>query len=262
MAGLCEGDNEPPGSLKAIELNPLRYRSQELKDENAYNLIRNSHGTVMRIHVLGNFFIFKATSQQVEKFPFPINLLVTTSSVLRVQLAAQMVGSLYQNTDFRLSAATHIDHLCSIALFLWGILKQHLSKHRYQTFEDLKQAVREAFREITPPLLRKISHRTWRRIILCRDNDGAHIGVLDHQTSWNDYQPDIALGEFSPANIESTFIFKDGRAVGRTTIWLQEGKSNKAAAAAAAAAADDDDADADDIHYDNHIEVQKINLFL
>ncbi|KAJ4447742.1 hypothetical protein ANN_09750 [Periplaneta americana] len=55
---------------------------------------------------------------------------------------------------------------------LWGIIKQHVSKHRYQTIEDLKQAVREAFREITPPFLRKISHRTWRRIILCRDNDG------------------------------------------------------------------------------------------
>ncbi|KAJ4439543.1 hypothetical protein ANN_07667 [Periplaneta americana] len=55
---------------------------------------------------------------------------------------------------------------------LWRIIKQHVSKHRYQTIEDLKQAVRKAFREITPPLLRKISHTTWRRIILCRDNDG------------------------------------------------------------------------------------------
>ncbi|KAJ4446571.1 hypothetical protein ANN_13268 [Periplaneta americana] len=38
---------------------------------------------------------------------------------------------------------------------LWGIIKQHVSKHGYQTIEDSKQAVREAFREITPPLLRK-----------------------------------------------------------------------------------------------------------
>ncbi|KAJ4435673.1 hypothetical protein ANN_18289 [Periplaneta americana] len=63
---------------------------------------------------------------------------------------------------------------------LWGIIKQDVSKHRYQTIEDLKQAVREAFRETSPPLLRKISHRKWRRIILCRDNDGAHIDVMDH----------------------------------------------------------------------------------
>ncbi|KAJ4433808.1 hypothetical protein ANN_16120 [Periplaneta americana] len=33
-------------------------------------------------------------------------------------------------------------------------------------------------REITPPFLRKISHRTWCRIILCRDNDDAHTDVL------------------------------------------------------------------------------------
>ncbi|KAJ4447579.1 hypothetical protein ANN_09586 [Periplaneta americana] len=33
---------------------------------------------------------------------------------------------------------------------LWGIIKQHVSKHRYETIKDLKQAVREAFREIIP----------------------------------------------------------------------------------------------------------------
>ncbi|KAJ4429949.1 hypothetical protein ANN_22153 [Periplaneta americana] len=42
--------------------------------------------------------------------------------------------------------------LCEIfrskgVISLWGIIKQHVSKHRYQTIEDLKQAVREAFRK-------------------------------------------------------------------------------------------------------------------
>ena len=63
---------------------------------------------------------------------------------------------------------------------LWGIIKQKVLKQRYQTVEELKQAVREAFREITPPILRKISHRAWRRIIVYRDNDGAHTDILDH----------------------------------------------------------------------------------
>ena len=62
---------------------------------------------------------------------------------------------------------------------LWGIIKQKVLKQRYQTVEELKQAVREAFREITPPILRKISHRAWRRIIVCRDNDGAHTDILN-----------------------------------------------------------------------------------
>ena len=63
---------------------------------------------------------------------------------------------------------------------LWGIIKQKVLKQRYQAVEELKQAVREAFREITPPILRKISHRAWRRIIVYRDNDGAHTDILDH----------------------------------------------------------------------------------
>ncbi|KAJ4434353.1 hypothetical protein ANN_22912 [Periplaneta americana] len=50
---------------------------------------------------------------------------------------------------------------------------------RYQTNDELKDAVTAAFADITPQQLRKMSQRTWRRIQLCIHNDGAHTYPLD-----------------------------------------------------------------------------------
>ncbi|KAJ4432088.1 hypothetical protein ANN_20702 [Periplaneta americana] len=80
--------------------------------------------------------------------------------------------------------------------FLWGIIKQHVSKHRYQTIEDLKQAVREAFREITTLLVRKISHRTWRRFILCRDNDGPILMFWITKQAGSETYSRVRIGQF------------------------------------------------------------------
>jgi hypothetical protein len=49
----------------------------------------------------------------------------------------------------------------------------------YQTTDDLKQAVRLDFNLVTPQMLRKMSHRTWRSI-LCHENDGAQTDPLDN----------------------------------------------------------------------------------
>jgi hypothetical protein len=63
---------------------------------------------------------------------------------------------------------------------LWGLKKEIVAQQRYQTTDDLKQAVRLAFNRVTPQMLRKIPHRTWRRIILCHENDGAQTDPLDN----------------------------------------------------------------------------------
>jgi hypothetical protein len=52
---------------------------------------------------------------------------------------------------------------------LWGFKKEIVAQQHYQTTDDLKQAVRLAFNRVTPQMLRKMSHRTWRRIILCHE---------------------------------------------------------------------------------------------
>jgi hypothetical protein len=62
---------------------------------------------------------------------------------------------------------------------LWGIVKLKVSQNRYQTTEQLEEAVHTAFQSLTPQMLRKTNHRTWRRIILCAENNGAHTDVID-----------------------------------------------------------------------------------
>lgn len=62
---------------------------------------------------------------------------------------------------------------------LWGFIKQKVAATRYETVDELKDAVRRAFTAITPAMLKRISHRTWRRIILCYENDGVHTDTLE-----------------------------------------------------------------------------------
>ena len=59
--------------------------------------------------------------------------------------------------------------------FIIGIVSQS----RYNTTDELKDAVRQAFRQVTPAMLRKMSHRAWRRIILCQGDDSTQTDPLD-----------------------------------------------------------------------------------
>jgi len=43
---------------------------------------------------------------------------------------------------------------------------------------QLKDALRNAFVKITPAMLRRACHRTWRRIILCFEHDGLLAAIL------------------------------------------------------------------------------------
>ncbi|KAJ4440894.1 hypothetical protein ANN_10741 [Periplaneta americana] len=82
-----------------------------------------------------------------------------------------MGPSLSRHKMMRRHVLYEIFHSKGGVIALWGTIKQHVSKHQYQTIEGLKQVVRKTFREITPPLLRKF-HTGRCCIILCCDNDG------------------------------------------------------------------------------------------
>jgi len=61
----------------------------------------------------------------------------------------------------------------------WGIIKGRVAAHRYNNNEDLRIVVEDAFRTVTPKMLRYMSRRTWRRIRLCVQHEGAHTDSLD-----------------------------------------------------------------------------------
>ncbi|GFG29661.1 hypothetical protein Cfor_02972 [Coptotermes formosanus] len=63
---------------------------------------------------------------------------------------------------------------------LWGIIKGRVAARRSNNNnEDLRRAVEDAFRTITPKMLQRMSQRTWRRIRLCVQHQGAHTDSLD-----------------------------------------------------------------------------------
>jgi len=62
---------------------------------------------------------------------------------------------------------------------LLGVIKGRVAARRYNNNEDLRRAVEDAFRTITPKMLRRMSRRTWRPIRLCVQHQGAHTDSLD-----------------------------------------------------------------------------------
>jgi hypothetical protein len=66
---------------------------------------------------------------------------------------------------------------------LWGIIKGRVAARRYNNNnnnnEDLRRAMEDAFRTITPKMIRRMSQRTWRPIRLCVQHQ-VHIRI--HRT--------------------------------------------------------------------------------
>ena len=62
---------------------------------------------------------------------------------------------------------------------MWGTIKGIVAARRYSNNEDLRRAVEDAFRTVTPKMLRRVSQRTLRRIRLCVQHHGAHTDPLD-----------------------------------------------------------------------------------
>ncbi|KAJ4451278.1 hypothetical protein ANN_02739 [Periplaneta americana] len=60
-----------------------------------------------------------------------------------------------------------------------GFRQELVAQERCDIIDELKDAVRRGFQHITLAMPRRMSHRTWRRIILCEENDGRHTDLLD-----------------------------------------------------------------------------------
>lgn len=63
---------------------------------------------------------------------------------------------------------------------LWGLIKGQVSGIRYETIDQLKHAIIAAFASVSRNSLKKMAQRTWRRMELCKNNEGQHTDPLDH----------------------------------------------------------------------------------
>ncbi|KAJ4443995.1 hypothetical protein ANN_05784 [Periplaneta americana] len=63
---------------------------------------------------------------------------------------------------------------------LWGFIKGIVAQERYDIIDELKNAVRRVFDQITPTMLSRMSHRTWNVLFLCEENDEGHTDIFGH----------------------------------------------------------------------------------
>ena len=60
------------------------------------------------------------------------------------------------------------------------VIKGQVSGIRYETIDQLKHAIIAAFASVSRNSLQKMAQRTWRRMELCKNNEGQHTDPLDH----------------------------------------------------------------------------------
>ena len=63
--------------------------------------------------------------------------------------------------------------LLHVTILYGDFTKEKVAQHCNTNTNELTQAVTDAFNEVTHQMFERISHRTWRRINICYDNDGA-----------------------------------------------------------------------------------------
>jgi len=62
--------------------------------------------------------------------------------------------------------------------FLWGFVKERIYLNLPNTREEMKAAIREAFRAVTPAILADARRSFMKRVALCLEADGGHIEHL------------------------------------------------------------------------------------
>ncbi|KAJ8887951.1 hypothetical protein PR048_007435 [Dryococelus australis] len=85
---------------------------------------------------------------------------VTVRAYLKEIFPGRWIG---RGTPHQHTLGLHEAQACANAL--WGMVKQKVSKTRYETTDQLKDSVRTAFRSITPQMLRTLN--------------GAHADMID-----------------------------------------------------------------------------------
>jgi len=109
----------------------------------------------------------------------PAHLALSVRDVLNEHFPCRWIGRGTPTSPAPLPWPPHSPDLTTPDNSFWGIIKGRVATRRYNNNEDLRRAVEDAFRTITPKMLRHMSQRTWRRIRLCVQHEGAHTDSLD-----------------------------------------------------------------------------------
>jgi len=109
----------------------------------------------------------------------PAHFALSVREILNERFPGRWIGRGSPTSLAPLPWSPHSPDLTTPDNSLWGIIKGRVAARRYNNNEDLRRAVEDSFRTITPKMLRRMSQRTWRRIPLCVQHQGAHTDSLD-----------------------------------------------------------------------------------
>jgi hypothetical protein len=65
--------------------------------------------------------------------------------------------------------------------FLWDNLKAQVYQHRYQTLENLKEAITQEVAAIPPDVTYKVMEKYRERLSQCIDNEGRQLSGVDFE---------------------------------------------------------------------------------
>ncbi|KAJ4450238.1 hypothetical protein ANN_01657 [Periplaneta americana] len=181
MAGLCEGGNEPAGSLKAISTRRAYQREFGVRNPPKRNTIL---GLVNKLETTGSLVSEKGKhrSSRLPTVVVDVRARLEQSPKKSLRRLSQETGN-----QIRIIASFFDDRIISRNLwpprspdlttpdfFLWGYLKDRVYATRPQTLDDLKQEIQV----IDNRVLQRVASNMERRVELCLMQDGGHFQHL------------------------------------------------------------------------------------
>ncbi|KAJ4432194.1 hypothetical protein ANN_20810 [Periplaneta americana] len=161
MAGLCEGGNEPPGSLKASN------QSVRKPEQASQSCVPEFDSRCVRICVSIRRPEFECSGPQLEGPEFECS-------------GPQLEGPEFEYSELSLKepVATRSPDLTMPDFFLWGYLKDRVYATRPQTLDDLKHNITQEIQAIDNRVLQRVASNMERRVELCLMQDGGYFQHL------------------------------------------------------------------------------------
>ncbi|KAJ4431753.1 hypothetical protein ANN_20358 [Periplaneta americana] len=215
MAGLCEGGNEPPGSLKAILLYGCETWTLTLREEHRFRVFENK--------VLRKIFGAKrdeVTGEWRKLHNTELHALYSSPDIIRniksrrLRWAGHVARMGESRNAYRVRSQAKPSTRSSYLLawppnspdltppdfFVWGFVKDIVYSQKPRNIDDLRVKIAQAFQQITPLMLQRTWAELHHRYELCRvrnGDNGVHQLFIDfkkaYDSVWREVLYDILI---------------------------------------------------------------------
>ncbi|KAJ4448738.1 hypothetical protein ANN_00129 [Periplaneta americana] len=190
MAGLCEGGNEPPCSLKASKVTLLaNVRSVRYVRETQNMIVRlfstfcvnlkMQYTLNQRLFLVKQYWITNSitAAQRAYQREFGVRNPPKRNTILGLVNKLETTESLSTTGAVTQKIMKRSPDLTTPDFFLWGYLKDRVYATRPQTLDDLKHNITQEIQAIDNRVLQRVASNMERRVELCLMQDG---GLFQH----------------------------------------------------------------------------------